>query len=116
PVVKRGPHPIGLSLLANDPRMLSDEELDVLPEAGSLERARQMVRARKVEERAQDEIRKKYERISNEDLDKKIARVRQELKGRPESESKTLQRLEKERARRRALPVTSPNTADQAIS
>jgi hypothetical protein len=41
-----------LALIQSDPRQISDEELELLPQAGSIEEARRMSRARKAEERA----------------------------------------------------------------
>ena len=41
-----------LSLIPPDPRQVTDEELDLLPQAGSIEEARRILRARKVEEAA----------------------------------------------------------------
>jgi hypothetical protein len=88
---------------------------------------RQAIYDRKAaEEKRQEQFREKWARHPDEVLDKKIAQVREELKEKkddPESlapAKRLLERLEKERTRRRdirrAQPVTGPETVSQAIS
>jgi hypothetical protein len=47
--------PTTLSLIQPDPRQITDEELDLLPQAGSIERAREILRTRMTEERAKEQ-------------------------------------------------------------
>lgn len=86
----------------------------------------ELVRRKAVENRAQEDVRKKWERYPVEKIDEKIDQLRGDwlqalmTSGKPVQKPKYLERLEKERARRRdirrARPVTEPRTADEAVS
>jgi uncharacterized protein DUF4157 len=97
---------------------LTDEILDVLPEAGDVHVAEQMVKAQAAEAKAQARIEERYSKVANVDLNKKIDQMRERVmrSGQPGVTPPSLARLEKERDRRRALPIAPPTTVDQAIA
>jgi hypothetical protein len=90
------------------------------------QRKEQRERRRQAEENSQERVRKRWEGKSDELLDEYIAKHHEELKEKEKDVAasddtrKRLERLKKERARRRdfrrALPVTGPNTVAEAIS
>ncbi|HXE24718.1 MAG TPA: DUF4157 domain-containing protein [Roseiarcus sp.] len=97
---------------------LTDEILDVLPEAGDVHAAEKMVKAQAAEAKAQARVEEKYSKVSNADLSKKIDQMRERVMAsdQPGVIPASLTRLEKERDRRRALPISPPTTVDHAIA
>jgi hypothetical protein len=98
---------------------LTDNILDALPAAGGdVHTAEKIVRTNATEKRAQARVQERYANTSPAALNKKIDQMREELKSTDQSGSnaKNLERLEKERDRRRALPISAPTKVDQAIA
>jgi hypothetical protein len=97
---------------------MTTEVIDAMGSAeGDVKRAEKIVREEKIEQGAQKRIEERYEKVSYLDLNKKIEKIRDEIKtsANPGSAVKSLERLEKEQARRRALPIAPPTKVDQAI-
>jgi hypothetical protein len=97
---------------------LTDEILDALPVSGDVHAAEKIVKANAAEKRAQTGVQERYAKLPNADLSKKIDQIREEVKrsDQPGSIPKSLERLEKERERRRVLPISPPTKVDQAIA
>jgi Domain of unknown function (DUF4157) len=97
---------------------LTDEILDKLPEAGDVHAAEQMVKDQAAEKRAQARVEERYSKASNADVNKKIDQLREEVtrSAEPGVIPASLRRLEKERDRRRSLPISPPTTVYQAIA
>ena len=94
---------------------LTDEILEALPATGDVHAAVRVVKAHAEEKKAQGAVEKKYAKVPDAALSKKIDDVREAAAGQ-DSAPALLGRLEKERSRRRAEPISTPTTVDQAIA
>ena len=97
---------------------LTDEILDVLPSASDAHAAEGIVKADAAENRTQARVEEKYRKVPNADLNEKIDQMRESVmrSDQPGAIPAGLRRLEKERDRRRALPISPPTKVDQAIA
>jgi hypothetical protein len=95
---------------------LTGEILDVLPAVGDVQAAERIVKANAAEKRAQARVAEKYSKMSDAELNRKIDEMRESVERNGQAGSIPLRRLQKERDRRRALPISQPTGVDQAIA
>ena len=94
---------------------LTDEILAAIPASGDVHAAVRNVKTNAKEKRAQAAVEERYGKLSDVSLSKRIDEMHTSVEGR-DSVPALLGRLEKERSRRRAIPISSPTKVDQAIA